>query len=803
LADFFVIAGEAVMTHTRAAAGATSNFKAAFRYGRTTASTCSFARGRLPNPELGCSASKAVFIDNLDLTWDETAALMGVHTLGRTHLSNSGYHGWWSDPQNSRLFNNNYYVSLLSKSWKATSVGGAGSKHQYDRVDIGSLGHHSPGNEMMLNTDMCLAFLDVPAGTAIAEGRCNCTWLMPNAFLNVIMNSQPAGDEHWCGTKESTVGPLLDAVSKSSTHTVSEGNVRAACCPHGSDTCDSIDRPGGVAIESVVRFAENDTLWYEEFQAAWTKATEKGFSHTPNMLLSLKDTCASADSTRTVPIPDFPNTTATTTSSTTAAIATVAQKVLDRWYMAGSMEACSSVCQRHGKQCNIEGWNTYGADVETYEGMRAIVAGITLLNRSQNPGVPGTYRWRADGCRSHSGCTPDIRGGFIGYGTTPLAQQLWGNGTLRPPAAGVGQDNDGRFCERNHNPAGSESFMVPAMHPFRFGEGAHSRNEYFCVFSRPGRSSSRRYPSDHCDKMYHGAGWRRLCVCTEKPTATVPETTPTDASACLRNGVPDPECCAGMEEASCVPGFELSTGPVCMATHDYQYMTTECRPTTVTTSTSTIAPIADGYHLAPRGQPNCTEECESHGMKCTVQGFQNAASDMYNGSRIREIIGAIGRRDWLGIESGEGIFPHCPFGDQGPAWGAHVPYFWGMNPDWANCHERDTRWPLNAAICDLADQERSRYYERTHPWGWRRLCKCVTPAVAEVHSRMNIVETEIRGIHTKAGDCTCPNGEVYKVGCSIKDATWGSNACIGGVSGTCDRTVNLHNRTRVTCTPAA
>ena len=27
---------------------------------------------------------------------------MGVHTLGRAKVENSGYHGWWSDPENSR-----------------------------------------------------------------------------------------------------------------------------------------------------------------------------------------------------------------------------------------------------------------------------------------------------------------------------------------------------------------------------------------------------------------------------------------------------------------------------------------------------------------------------------------------------------------------------------------------------------------------------------------------------------------------------------------------------------------------------
>merc|ERR1719453_3004320 len=95
LADFFVLAAEGVMTHTRHMAGSDDvNFKALFEYGRRTAFDCSFAHGRLPNPDNGCSATEVVFVKHLGLTWEESAALMGVHTLGRTHLQNSGFHGW-------------------------------------------------------------------------------------------------------------------------------------------------------------------------------------------------------------------------------------------------------------------------------------------------------------------------------------------------------------------------------------------------------------------------------------------------------------------------------------------------------------------------------------------------------------------------------------------------------------------------------------------------------------------------------------------------------------------------------------
>ncbi|CAL1161100.1 unnamed protein product, partial [Cladocopium goreaui] len=62
LADFLVIAAEAVIASTRAryedaSPGAPHlDLRAAFKFGRQTASSCDFAVGRLPNPERGCDA---------------------------------------------------------------------------------------------------------------------------------------------------------------------------------------------------------------------------------------------------------------------------------------------------------------------------------------------------------------------------------------------------------------------------------------------------------------------------------------------------------------------------------------------------------------------------------------------------------------------------------------------------------------------------------------------------------------------------------------------------------------------------
>merc|ERR1719446_1041662 len=187
LADFFVIAAEAVMEVSRQhvlnddSSRIAIDFKSNFKYGRTTALNCEFAEGRLPNPENSCGAVEDVFVTNMGLSWEETAALMGVHSLGRAQVSNSGYDGWWSDFENSRRFNNDYFTSIVLKGWAPeTNVGGNSGKNQWQRVDYGT-DEANLGKEMMLNTDMCLYYamdddgnVELDAATAL-ENECNCT----------------------------------------------------------------------------------------------------------------------------------------------------------------------------------------------------------------------------------------------------------------------------------------------------------------------------------------------------------------------------------------------------------------------------------------------------------------------------------------------------------------------------------------------------------------------------------------------------------------------------------------------------
>lgn len=254
LADFLVIAAEGIMTATRQSVvdedptAPMLQFADKFKYGRTTVASCPHAAHMLPNPENGCDAVQTTFIDNMGLDWRTATALMAVHTLGRAQPANSGYAGWWSDPENSRKFNNDYFISLRNKGWvPLTSVCDNTAKNMWIKsgpapVETGA------GLEMMLDTDMCLAFSHAgsPVKATAAEGCCG--W--QRRF----------------------------------------GGKRDLCGPGRKPDCGSINRLEGAAGNHVETFASDEGIWIAAFHEAWDIATTNGFP----ALLPLKETCEAA-----------------------------------------------------------------------------------------------------------------------------------------------------------------------------------------------------------------------------------------------------------------------------------------------------------------------------------------------------------------------------------------------------------------------------------------------------------------------------------------------------------------------------
>lgn len=73
----------------------------------------------------------------------EIVALSGAHTLGRCHMTRSGFDGPWSS--SPLTFNNDYFINLMDKEWQPREWEGP---FQYEDVATRSL--------MMLPTDMAL-----------------------------------------------------------------------------------------------------------------------------------------------------------------------------------------------------------------------------------------------------------------------------------------------------------------------------------------------------------------------------------------------------------------------------------------------------------------------------------------------------------------------------------------------------------------------------------------------------------------------------------------------------------------------
>ncbi len=79
-ADFWVACANAVIRQT--SVGNALDLIETYRWGRIDAVSCSGSGERLPTPS-GCTRVERVFLDNMGLSWRDTVALLGAHTLGR------------------------------------------------------------------------------------------------------------------------------------------------------------------------------------------------------------------------------------------------------------------------------------------------------------------------------------------------------------------------------------------------------------------------------------------------------------------------------------------------------------------------------------------------------------------------------------------------------------------------------------------------------------------------------------------------------------------------------------------------
>jgi len=302
LADFVVIAAEAVMnrlSHKQLFDAST------FEWGRITKLSCD---GPLPMASAGCKANEETFINSLNLTWRETTALMGVHTLGRARNRHSGFEGWWSDPANSRIFNNNYYLSLALKGWAPSR--NFSNELQWSRVGSNAK-EFGKMHEMMLPTDLCLLFGSV---SELPESEPCCAWIAPKAFekssvevptitgdpaqdkaAQAILNLQAqrgTGPEycgfdvhedekeltgrwmgnnkplrHWCCEDHEQFGFETDQTVMHLPDCAPIDDIMSGVFPQGA----GVD--GDNSAKAVLDFAIDEEEWMKTFVVAWRKAT--------------------------------------------------------------------------------------------------------------------------------------------------------------------------------------------------------------------------------------------------------------------------------------------------------------------------------------------------------------------------------------------------------------------------------------------------------------------------------------------------------------------------------------------------
>jgi catalase (peroxidase I) len=136
-ADLWTTAGAAAVEFT-------GGPKIPHALGRTDKENGSYCppNGRLPDASQGAAHLREVF-GRMGFNDIEIVALSGAHTLGRCHMTRSGFDGPWSS--SPLTFNNDYFTNLMDKEWQPREWDGP---FQFEDCETKSL--------MMLPTDMAL-----------------------------------------------------------------------------------------------------------------------------------------------------------------------------------------------------------------------------------------------------------------------------------------------------------------------------------------------------------------------------------------------------------------------------------------------------------------------------------------------------------------------------------------------------------------------------------------------------------------------------------------------------------------------
>ena len=157
--DFWVFLAKIAFEY----ADPTNILKIPFQYGRIDSKDCSAGVGRLPSGIFGFNQIKKLFVQRLGLTMNDTVTLLGAHSLGHTHIANSGFgqdprtanpavhlNSWDNTPY---IFDNLYYQNMNNFNW--LSVQFQPGKTTFIRAEL-PFNHGGP--TILLNVDIAMNF---------------------------------------------------------------------------------------------------------------------------------------------------------------------------------------------------------------------------------------------------------------------------------------------------------------------------------------------------------------------------------------------------------------------------------------------------------------------------------------------------------------------------------------------------------------------------------------------------------------------------------------------------------------------
>ena len=98
---------------------------APFKYGREDCDIAPYTSNEyeFPEPHMTYDEVMLYFEATFNFNANQTAAIMGAHTLGNCELENSGYRGPWLDDPSIPMkatFDNSYYAFMINSSFTYT-----------------------------------------------------------------------------------------------------------------------------------------------------------------------------------------------------------------------------------------------------------------------------------------------------------------------------------------------------------------------------------------------------------------------------------------------------------------------------------------------------------------------------------------------------------------------------------------------------------------------------------------------------------------------------------------------------------